>query len=89
VRWQEGFVGAIVKVPLDGSVPTTLVSDQGIPSSIAVDGTSVYWTAGSSVTRVPIDGGTPAAMVVGQLRPAAIAIKGDRVFWLNSPLPAT
>ncbi len=42
--WLEQ-IGTVMKVPLDGGTPTTLSSGQLNLTSLAVDGTSVYWTS--------------------------------------------
>ena len=40
--------GSVSKVPAGGGTPTPLASGQSEPWAIAVDATSVYWTAGGS-----------------------------------------
>jgi sugar lactone lactonase YvrE len=75
-----------MKVALDGGAPVKLVSDEGYPSSIAVDATSVYWTScsGDTVSKAPLDGGSPTLLASGQGCPIAIAVYGAYVYWLNS-----
>jgi hypothetical protein len=40
-----------LKLALYGGAPTTIASGQNLPSAIAVDDTSVYWTSGASVMK--------------------------------------
>jgi len=55
--------GTVMKVPLGGGAPTTLASQQAGPEGLAVDGTSVYYTAGDAVMKLPLGGGTPVTVV--------------------------
>jgi hypothetical protein len=51
-------------------------------SALAVDSTSVYWTAVSSgnITKAPIVGGTPTLVASGQDGAVAIAVAGTHVY---------
>jgi hypothetical protein len=44
--FHDRRTGTVMKVALDGNAPTIVASDQGsnFSASMAVDGTSVYWT---------------------------------------------
>jgi hypothetical protein len=79
-------------MPVGGGSPTTVFepdADDVCPASLAVDGTSVYWTdtcasGGSSSTlwKMPVGGGTPVRFAtaptggVGQ-----IAVDEASVYW--------
>jgi hypothetical protein len=61
----EGVLGGtVLKIPLGGGTPTTLISGRSEPRGIVVDETNVYWVDGrpSTVMSVPIEGGTPRTL---------------------------
>ena len=82
----------MVKVAIAGGIRTTLASGQSSPHSIAVDGTSAYWTnAGTkanysvdgTVMKVAIGGGSLTTLASGQGNPGGIAVDGSSVYWTN------
>jgi hypothetical protein len=77
----------VMKVPLSGGTPVTLASSQ-LPGTIAVDGTSVYWSAsdptfnGWDIVKVGLSGGTPLVLVSGLREPAwEIFVDSTNVYW--------
>lgn len=84
-----GTVGAADK---DGSNPRTLASGRPGPSTLAVDGTHVYWTengisgaAPSALMRVPRSGGDPVPLqtwprdTVGQA--VDVVVDDEAIYW--------
>jgi sugar lactone lactonase YvrE len=79
-----GGNGTIVRVPLDGSAPTTFGTG-GQPSGIAVEGTNVYW---ADISRgwileadLALDVGSVMTLASGQNEPGEIAVDGASVYW--------
>jgi hypothetical protein len=81
VVWTDLY-SVLLTVPISGGAKRTLVSDLGDCESIAVDDTSVYWTADGAVMKVPIAGGSPTTLVSGAT-PAGIAVDGTSVYYLD------
>jgi hypothetical protein len=88
--------GSVMKISLDGGLPTVLASGQVGVGAIAIDENNVYWTAGtvvnfgtpqfrreSSVVKMPLGGGTPATFVSGQIDSFRIAVDAANIYWLN------
>lgn len=72
IYWaNEGFSGpgTVVKAPLVGGAPTTLVSSAAQPQEelqgIAVDAANVYWTAGQNVMKTSLEGGAASTLYAG------------------------
>lgn len=70
------------------ATPTAIAEHQSMPTGIAVDATSIFWTngnqqgTGGSVMRAPLSGGAPTQ--VGQsANPGAIAVDTTMVYWTD------
>ncbi len=66
-----------------GRCLVVLASGQDVPLRIAVNSTSVYWSARRTVKRVGLDGGAPFTLASGQDGPLAIALSSARVLWTS------
>lgn len=84
----------IMQAPIGGGQPIVLASEQSLASSghIAVDATSVYWTAMVSldnplrgnVVKVPIGGGELVTLASDQAGITGIALDAASVYWTTS-----
>ena len=83
-RLYYGTVLAIVGLDPDGKNPVTLASDEhGLyPSSIAVDGTNVYWGGGDGIHKVAIAGGDPTLIAIDP-SPSTLVVDSTRIHWTN------
>jgi len=81
VYWTVSGSGAVVvRAPLAGGVPETLVYDGAAALGLAVDGTFVYYTqpAVGRIMRVPVGGGLPVALAQGLDEPSFLTIDSPR-----------
>ncbi len=81
--------GNVMKVARSGGTATTLATGQsGAGRSLAIDGTSAYWTntvaQTGSVMKVSLDGGTPVTLSSPEDAPYGIAVDGASVYWTNA-----
>ena len=89
VYWTEKSPGAIRRVAKTGGAAQTLVSapDVNGPTSLAVDGTNVYWAEyGGRARRMPKGGGTPADFSApdSAYQPGSVAINAANIYWSDS-----
>jgi hypothetical protein len=61
----------------------TLAEGEDGPSSIALDGTNVYWTTRSAVRRMPKAGGTPTSLFSAQELPSDMIADDQNLYWAN------
>jgi hypothetical protein len=70
----------------NGICQPALASNQKSPGSIAIDGTTVYWTTGDGAVRSCAKSGcngNPTTLASAQSLPDGIATDGTSVFWVN------
>jgi hypothetical protein len=80
-----------MKKPIAGGPATILASGQALPTSIAVDSTSVYWLNNSgnglhglnrnAVVKVPIEGGNPTVLAPTNGNPGMVRVDHESVYW--------
>jgi hypothetical protein len=76
--------GTVMRVALAGGAPETLVSDQPLPTDIAVDSHNIYWIDAFSrqVMTAPLTGGEPSTFATtGQ--PSALTVDASNAYWLS------
>jgi hypothetical protein len=81
--------GAVMKVPLDGGAPVTLMSATN-PQKLAVDSTGVYVSQGfpSSIAKIPLDGGPPVTVATTTTyQPWTIALDPNTVYFTSFGCP--
>ncbi len=79
--------GPILSVPLGGGTPVTLVvQPTGYSTALAIDATSLYWTAVPGlVLKAPLDGGAVATLASRQqvTFPPGIAVDATTLYWTS------
>lgn len=80
-------IGSVAAVPKAGGVQriVSLGRSGSDVSSLASDGTYVYWSTfddGGTVFRAPRAGGAPEIIAAGQREARALALDGTRVYWI-------
>lgn len=80
---NSGGGGAVRRLSLANPAVVTNLATGGLPLSLAVDDTSVYWVDTSSVRKVAVAGGSAVSLATGQSNPEGIAIDDQHVFWSN------
>lgn len=72
-----------VCAPVGGLDP--VACDQGNPTSIAVDNSTIYWTNEDTgeVMSAPNSGGAPVAIATGEVQPCAVLPLGNSVYWVT------
>jgi hypothetical protein len=100
VFWVDGETSHILRMPVGGGTPTTVFAPDGndmCPTSLAVDGTSAYWTdtcasGGASATmwKMPVGGGTPVRFATSPTGGTGlIAVDEASVYWWTACVAAT
>jgi hypothetical protein len=87
-----GPAGAsVVKAPLGGGTPITLVVEQGNAYGIALAGGNVYWSAeppfpndGGAILSIAVDGGTVTTIATPVSLPGDLAVDSANVYWAAS-----
>lgn len=83
----DGDLDTVIGVTHDGSNTITYSAVDGTrPSSVAVDGTHVYWTNAfaGTVQRAPKAGGAVETLATGQGTLTHIAVNSAAVYWTTS-----
>jgi hypothetical protein len=90
VYWVDSQTSHILRLPVGGGTPTTVFEPDGndpCPTSLAVDGTSAYWTDacpgnGATLWKMPVGGGTPVRFATSPTAgPGQIAIDDASIYW--------
>lgn len=81
IYWTGPARGEVLRIPPSGGLPEVLASSETTPQSVAVDGTSVYWLAGSAIRVRPSSGGGAARDLFTSAEPLlALADGGDHLY---------
>ena len=95
VFFTDELVGAVLRVGLDGGATTTLASDAGLLSDIAVDAVHAYWLTvvgdAGAIVRAPLLGGRgrgpSVTLATTSGSPFALAVGTEGIYWQNGGAP--
>jgi hypothetical protein len=93
--WQlpDGGTGALMRLPLDGGTPSTILEGLDGPTRVFVAGPAIYWTeSGPGNVRRAVPGGVIGEFLAqGRDHPRDIGVDAGTVYWLEkgSGGPAT
>jgi len=85
IYWANGGTGSIARANLDGS-DVNLQFVPGVSASdVAVDGSHVYWVAGSRIGRANLDGSKADSNFLPTLGgTSAVAVDSGHIYWVNN-----
>jgi hypothetical protein len=86
IYFMEAGTDTVMKLPLTGGTPTTLVSETATayPLAMTVDATSIYWSnEDGTIQKAPLAGGNPTTIVSGET-PFQIAVDATSIYWTNT-----
>jgi hypothetical protein len=94
IAYNDGFTywttddGKVRRAAADGGATAVVGQSVGAALGIAVDQSTVYWTAGDdpgTVNRAPKGGPPPgSALATGQHLPIGVAVDDKAVYWVNA-----
>lgn len=80
-------LGQILRAPVTGGTPETLVANRPAPGGLAISGSNLFWTedkSGGGVYVCSITACDPTTLADGQESPRRIAFDSGFLYWLNS-----
>lgn len=79
--WTEPARGEVLRIPPSGGLPEVLASSETTPQSVAVDGTNVYWLAGSALrVRPTSESGAARDLFTSAASLLALTDGGDHLY---------
>lgn len=78
----------IIKVPKTGSAGTDIAVAPDFPTTVATDGTTVFWTDAAAVHSVPLAGGAMTTLATERPLSGGLSVDSTRVAWTERPTGA-
>lgn len=83
VTWLDFYGSTVLRVPKAGGAVTTIAHLDGLVRDLALDGPSVYVTAGMAVLRIDGPGSAPHVLATTSGNGARLALDGDSVYFTD------
>jgi hypothetical protein len=85
VYWtQNDTAGAVMEIAKAGGAAPVKIADDQSTLGVAVDVTSVYFTAtGGRIVKAPLSAGLPSDLAKDQATPCAMVANSNYLFWVN------